>query len=313
MAWKRAAEIALVCCVAACPIAISGEDRIATDRFRARSLTYPYDEGAIWAMPGEKIPLAVTAPATRLHRIDAPNGGLVATGPNKWTWEAPVKPGLYSLKVKTPAGDTLADFSAFVMVPSKAVTNGVLNRYDIGEYPESPLKGNPIYIPPNGFIEVTRQNEDTKVSPNFRIKEFLAKQKGDYPKYLVLDERLVFLLEAIGAHLKPLGWDAGDIFVMSGYRTPYYNKQLDDTKYSLHQWGRASDIFLDKDDNGRMDDFNKDRVSSKEDAVALADVLEVLAKTPELRSFIGGIGIYGPTSAHGPFVHVDTRPGRARW
>ena len=159
-------------------------------------------------MPGEKIPLAVTAPATRLHRIDAPQGGLVSTGPNTWTWEAPVKPGLYGLKVKTPAGDTLADFSVFVMVPSSSVTKGVLNRYDIGEYPETPLKGNPIYIPPKGFIEVTRQNEDTKVSPNFRIKEFLAKQKGDYPKYLVLDERLVFLLEAIGAHLKPLGWDA---------------------------------------------------------------------------------------------------------
>jgi uncharacterized protein YcbK (DUF882 family) len=100
---------------------------------------------------------------------------------------------------------------------------------------------------------------------------------------------------------------------MSGYRTPYYNKQLDDTKYSLHQWGRAADIFLDKDDNGRMDDFNKDGVISKDDAAALAGVLEGLAKTPELRSFIGGLGIYGPTSAHGPFVHVDTRPWKARW
>ena len=110
MAWKRAAEIALVWCVAACPIALSGEDRIATDRFRARSLTYPYDEGAIWAMPGEKIPLAVTAPATRLHSLDAPNGALLATGPNTWTWEAPVKPGLYSLKVKNPAGDTVVEF-----------------------------------------------------------------------------------------------------------------------------------------------------------------------------------------------------------
>jgi len=128
VAWKRAAEIALACCVAASPIAVSGEDRIETDRFRARSLTYPYDEGAIWAMPGEKIPLAVTAPATRLYRIDAPQGGLVATGPNKWTWEAPVKPGVYGLKVKAPGGDTLADFSAFVMVPSDAGVNGVLNR-----------------------------------------------------------------------------------------------------------------------------------------------------------------------------------------
>jgi hypothetical protein len=47
--------------------------------------------------------------------------------------------------------------------------------------------------------------------------------------------------------------------------------------------------------------------------VALAETLEALAKTAELKGFIGGIGIYGATSAHGPFVHVDTRPWSARW
>jgi hypothetical protein len=311
-AWKRAAEIALLCCVA-WPSALQGDDLPARERFRIRAVTYPYDRSAIFAMPGEKIPLSVGAPATRLHSIDAPRGGLVATSPNKWTWEAPVKPGLYQLKLKNPAGHTVADLSAFVMIPSKSVRNGVLNEFRIGAYPEKPLEGNPVYIPPKGFIEVTRDNEDTKVSPNFRIKEFLTKQKAAYPKYLVLDERLVFLLEAIGARLKARGWDAGDIFIMSGYRTPYYNTLLDDTKYSLHQWGRAADIFLDKDDNGRMDDFNKDKVVSREDAVALAGVIEGLAKTAELGPFIGGIGIYGPTSAHGPFVHVDTRPWKARW
>lgn len=62
-----------------------------------------------------------------------------------------------------------------------------------------------------------------------------------------------------------------------------------------------------------MDDFNKDNMISKEDAADLAGVLERLAKTAELSSLVGGIGIYGPTSAHGPFVHVDTRPWRARW
>jgi hypothetical protein len=310
---KRAAELALICCAVFWPAALAGDDRAANVRFRARVLTYPYHEGAIFAMPGEKIPLAVSAPAARLHRIDSPQAAVVATGRNKWTWEAPLRPGLYPLKVKDPSGDTVADFSAFVMVPSKTVRKGVLNEYEIGFYPETPLKNNPIYIPPKGFIEVTRENEDTKVSPNFRIKEFLTKQKSGYPKYLVLDERLVYLLEAIGAHLEPRGWDAGDIFVMSGYRTPYYNKQLDDTTYSLHQWGRAADIFLDKDDNGLMDDFNKDKAVSKEDAVELAGVLDALSKTAELKSFIGGIGIYGSTSAHGPFVHVDTRPWKARW
>ncbi len=310
---KRVAEVALLCCVAAWPNALHGDDEVPGERFRARTLTYPYDESAIFAMPGEKVPLSVSAPARRLHSIDAPQGGLVATGPNTWTWEAPLRPGVYPLKVKTPSGNTIADVTAFVMVPSSAVRNGVLNAYQIGLYPETPLKGNPMYIPPKGFIEVTDDNEDTKVSPNFRIKAFLTKQKSGFPKYLALDERLVFLLEAIGAHLEPRGWGAGDIFIMSGYRTPYYNKQLDDTRYSLHQWGRAADIFLDKDKDGRMDDFNKDKVISRDDAVALADVLEGLAKTPELGAFIGGIGIYGSTAGHGPFVHVDTRPGRARW
>ena len=309
---KRVAELALLCC-ALWPHVLDAEDRVPGERFRARSLTYAYDEGAIFAMPGEKIPLSVSAPAKRLHRIDAPQGALTATGPNKWTWEAPIKPGVYPLKVKNPEGHTVADFSAFVMVSSTTVRMGVLNDYQIGAYPDTPLRGNPVYIPPKGFIEVTKDNEDTKVSPGFRIKEFATKQKGGYPKYLVLDERLVYLLEAIGAHLQPRGWGSDDIFIMSGYRTPYYNKLLDDTKYSLHQWGRASDIFLDKDKNGKMDDFNKDGVISKDDAAALATVLEGLAKTAELSSFIGGIGIYGPTSAHGPFVHVDTRPWKARW
>jgi len=311
--WKRAAEIVVLCCVAAWPIALEGDDLLPRERFGARTLTYPYDEGAIFAMPGEKIPLSVSAPAARLHAIDAPQGGLSARSPNKWTWEAPAKPGVYQVKLKNPAGHTVADFSAFVMVPSTAVRDGVLNEFRIGAYPDKPLKGNPVYIPPKAFIEVTKANEDTKVSPNFRIKEFLTKQTGGYPKYLVLDERLVFLLEAIGTQLEARGWDAGDIFVMSGYRTPYYNTLLQDTKYSLHQWGRAADIFLDKDDNGRMDDFNNDKVVSRDDAVALAQFVEALAKTAELQSFIGGIGIYGSTTAHGPFVHVDTRPWKARW
>lgn len=309
----RVARLALLCCVAAGPAALLGDDRVPGERFRARTLAYAYEDGAIFAVPGEKIPLSVSAPASRLHRVDAPQGALTATGPNKWTWEAPRRPGVYPLKVRNPDGDTIADFSAFVMVPSQSVRQGVLNEYRIGFYPGAPPNGNPIYLPPKGFIEVTKDNEDTKVSPGFRIKEFLTKQKGGYPKYLVLDERLVFLLEAIGRHLEPRGWDSEDIFIMSGYRTPYYNEQLDDTKYSLHQWGSAADIFLDEDDNGRMDDFNRDGVISKHDAVALAAFLEGLARTAELRSFIGGIGIYGATAGHGPFVHVDTRPWKARW
>ncbi len=309
--------ITLLLCLAAGAImrstAVDADEPAPSERLTVRSLTYQYDEGAIFALPGEKIPLAVNAPRTRFHSVDAQQGGLTTIGPNRWTWEAPARPGVYEMKVKDPAGATIADFSAFVMVPAAAVRNGVLNNYRIGFYPDTPLKGDPIYVPPKGFIEVTRENQDEKVSENFRIKQFVAKQESGFPKYVVLDERLVFLLEAIGRHLESRGWDADDIVVMSGYRTPFYNKLLDDTAYSLHQWGRAADIFLDKDGNGRMDDLNKDHVVSKQDAIELAQLLESLATTAELSGFIGGVGIYDSTPAHGPFVHVDTRPWRARW
>lgn len=281
--------------------------------FRVRSLALPYATGAVFAMPHEKVALAVATPTVRLFSLDAPQGALTSTGPNTWTWLAPGEKGRYPLEVRFPGAGKVMDFNAFVMVPASDVKNGMLNGFQIGAYPARPLNGNAAYIAPKGFIEVTKDNEDTKVSPHFRLKQFLTKQKSGYPKYLVLDERLIYLLEEVGKDLEPMGFNADDIFVMSGYRTPFYNKAIDDTEFSMHQWGRASDIFLDKNHDGMMDDLNKDRTVNRDDAVALANVLERLAKTPELSGFIGGIGIYAATSAHGPFVHVDTRPWKARW
>jgi hypothetical protein len=262
-------------------------------------------------MPHEKIPVAITSPAGRLFALEAPKGALLAVAPNKWTWEAPGEKGLYPLEIRQPGADKVADFKAFVMVPATQVKGGMLNGFRIGSYPAKPLNGNPSYLPPKGFIEVTKDNDDTKISPHFRIKQFLTKQAGDYPRYLVLDERLIYVLETIGKNLE--GFSADDIFVMSGYRTPYYNKAIGDTEYSMHQWGRAADIFLDKNHDGMMDDLNKDKVIDRNDAVALANLVERLAATPELSGFVGGIGIYSSTAAHGPFVHVDTRPWKARW
>src|SRR3954463_5185598 len=115
---------------------------------------------------------------------------------------------------------------------------------------------------------------------------------------------MIYLLEPNGRRLEPLGYGTDDFFIMSGYRTPFYNKAIGDTAFSMHQWGRASDIFLDKNHDGMMDDFNKDKNIDRNDAAALANFLEGLAKSGELSGFIGGIGIYAATSAHGPFVHV---------
>ena len=51
--------------------------------------------------------------------------------------------------------------------------NGLLNGYAIGQYPARLLNGNPIYERPAGFVEVTKDNEDTRLSPHFKLKQFL--------------------------------------------------------------------------------------------------------------------------------------------
>src|SRR5206468_2678029 len=88
---------------------------------------------------------------------------------------------------------------AFEMVPATAVKKGLMNGYRIGAYPAKPLKGNPLYVPPVGFIEVTKDNQETKVSPHFVLKQFLCKEdtSKQFPKYIVLKERLPLKLEAI--------------------------------------------------------------------------------------------------------------------
>ena len=87
------------------------------------------------------------------------------------------RPGTYKLIAFDGPGekDAIA-VHAFVMVPASAVKNGMLNGYRIGAYPAKPLKGNPLYVPPAGFIEVTKDNQDTKVSPHFTLKQFLCKE-----------------------------------------------------------------------------------------------------------------------------------------
>ena len=107
----------------------------------------------------------------------------------------------------------------------------------------------------------------------------------------------------------------GDVFLISGFRTPVYNETGGSTagrgKLSRHMYGDAADVAIDNDGNGRMDDLTGDGRVTVADARVLAEAAEeVERRYPHL---IGGIGVYRPTSAHGGFVHIDTRGYRARW
>jgi len=272
--------------------------------------TWPYDTAFVSVMPGASVVFdAVDGPAGK-YTFETKDGTAVQTAARRWKWTAPDRPGTYELKVDGPGATVKVH--AFVLMPATRVQNGTLNGYRIGAYPAA--RG-AVYRPPPGFIELTRENEDTKVSPHFELKQFLCKQEPvkQYPKYLLLEEPLLLKLEAVLARVRTLGFKADTLYVMSGYRTPLYNKALGDVAYSMHQWGSAADVFVDTHTKGQMDDLNKDRRVDVDDARFLYDEIDAMLMMSMFKRLEGGLGYYPATSAHPPFVHIDARGTRARW
>lgn len=211
----------------------------------------------------------------------------------------------------------VADFSLITMRPFDEKQRGRIGTYMIGSWPgESGRPMKPRYENPRGFIEVTRENRDTRVSEHFRLRDFLTKgQENVWPKYLVLEPRLVDKLELIISELQRSGVKVEHMTVMSGFRTPSYNAGGGNTagraNLSRHMYGDAADVFVDNDRDGTLDDINGDGRVDKSDAKVMADAAERVERAhPEL---LGGIGTYKACCGHGPFIHVDTRGYRARW
>jgi hypothetical protein len=282
-----------------------------------RGETTAYRDAFVAAMPGDAVIFDAAGPAGT-YALETEHGTAVQQSARQWRWTAPDRPGTYELKFTGPGRKEAHDdlvVHAFVMVPATEARNGVLNGYRIGEYPATPLKGNPIYLPPPGFIEVTKENQDTKVSPHFTLKQFLCKQDTAraFPKYLLLKERLPLKLEAVLQRVNELGVNVGTLNVMSAYRTPYYNHAIGDVKYSMHQWGSAADVYVDPEKKNRMDDLNRDKRVDIDDARFLYDEIERMLALKEFKKLQGGMGYYRATSAHPPFVHVDVRGTAARW
>lgn len=228
---------------------------------------------------------------------------------------APKEPGYYLLKATNKQTGEFATLNVFVMTSMEKVDKtGKLNGYTIGKYPEKPLKDNPIYLPPPGLIEVLPEQASIRLSPNFTLRQFLSKQQQGFPKYVHLRAGLLLKLEKILYTLNEEGHAVEGLTIMSGYRTPYYNKAIGNVQYSRHVWGGAADFYIDQSPkDGIMDDLNKDGVVNRDDAVWLADFISNMSKQGAFGPRVGGLGIYGSNAAHGPFVHVDVRGTLARW
>ena len=230
---------------------------------------------------------------------------------------APEESGVWSTAIRV--GNVLkqvADFSVITLTPISERRRGRIGLYYIGTWPTERGRPHAGYTTPSGFIEVTPDNQDTPVSDHFALGDFLTHdQQGVWPKYLVLDLRLVDKLELVLQDLEEHGYSTAGVHVMSGFRTPQYNVRGGDPRgratLSRHMYGDASDIFIDNDGNGWMDDLNYDgKLNIKDAEVILAAVDRVELEHPGL---VGGAGVYPAEGGHGPFIHIDVRGYRARW
>ncbi|MEO8036333.1 MAG: hypothetical protein ABI837_17995, partial [Acidobacteriota bacterium] len=234
-------------------------------------------------------------------------------------FHAPQAPGIYNLAVRVnEATRDVRDFNVITLVPFRQKQKGKIGLYFLGSWPfeGGGTPRTPAYANPSGFIEVTAQNENTQISEHFRLRDFLTKnQPGVWPKYLLLNPILLDKLELTIQELEADGIVVKHVQVMSGFRTPLYNHTGGNTagraNLSRHMYGDASDIFIDNDGNGAMDDLNHDgRIDIRDAQVIQAAVDQVERKYPAL---VGGVGVYVACCGHGPFTHIDVRGFRARW
>jgi hypothetical protein len=249
-----------------------------------------------------------------VYDLEVAGGAVIEAGTHRWVWQAPEVEGLHEVKVVRQQDAAAVSLRVFVLVPLSRVKDGWLNGYRIGNYPATPLRGLAIYKPPRGLIEVTPEIAEVKISPHFTVGQFLCKQEAGWPRYLALRPRLIQKLELILEAANTAGYRCDSFAVMSGYRTPWYNKVIGNVKYSRHIFGGAADIYIDvAPRDGQMDDLNRDGKVNIEDAAVLYAIIDGLYGKPRYAAFVGGLGQYRRTANHGPFVHVDVRGTRARW
>jgi hypothetical protein len=281
---------------------------------------------SLFALPGETVPfdLATYAGAAPQllprYRIEASPGIRVELGSDmKFLLTSPDEVGIYPVVFQEVTEPTVPQplpyrVQLVVMRPANEAVNGVLDGYPVGRYPADDSSEPWAFQRPRGFIEVTPENENTLLSDHITLADLQCHLNAPFPHFLATQTSLLVKLEGIADELLQRGLPGDHIKVMSGFRTPEYNREIGNrTTFSRHIAGDAADIFIDKDGDGRMDDLNHDgRVNSRDARVLLA-LVEKMDDSEAYGPLVGGASAYRANREHGPFVHVDTRGYPARW
>jgi len=261
----------------------------------------PYDYWFVKVLPGENARFSL--PGGHSLRAD---GDLVEVSEGKAAWTAPQETGFHEIEITDAEGETVQQVTAIVLEPAENFEDGSEDGFRMDKHPRTP---------PAGYIRLTEEDMDRRITPHFRAGQFICKQQpGHWPKYIALTDPMMRRLEALLISLREDGvTDAETLYVMSGFRSPFYNFGIGATEFSRHMWGDAADVYVDvAPQDGVMDDLNGDGALNKKDADWLYDYAqELFAERDDLPD--GGIGSYGANAVHGPFVHIDGRGRAARW
>jgi len=286
----------------------------ASFQIRVRDLVIPYRVLALTVRPGETLEISLDGVGTGKgagslpFQFRTPEGLAPPVTPGRWQWTAPRETGAVPLRIESLSDGDAISLNVLVIHPFDAVENGSMNGFRIGEYRLSRDRS-----PPPGFIEAHPEVLGLRVAPGFVLRQFLPHQPGN-PRYLALSEALLLKLEAVLEEVKASGIEARTLHVMSGFRTPFYNRAIGNTTdASRHLWGDAADIFIDETGNGRMDDLTGNGSGGHEDALLLHQIVERVEARGEPHVRPGGLHIYRANAVRGPFLHVDARGVPARW
>ncbi|QQD17830.1 hypothetical protein I6N98_16030 [Spongiibacter nanhainus] len=297
------------------PLALIANERafdsgLAGFEVNLNKLSNPYRVFGYFLLPNATLTLDSSTNFTATYDGE---GKLNQISPRRWQWLAPSNSGVHKLHLIS-ANEQAMQINVFVLEPINKIKKGWLNGYQIGNYPVKAFRGLPEYLPPPGLFAVNPENADIAVSPHFVLGQFICKQATQSrDKYLILRPEMLLKLETILQATNRSGIRTDTFHIMSGYRTPYYNRAIGNTPYSRHIYGGAADFFIDvSPKDGRMDDLNRDGRFDQADAAWLYEFIDGLSQNNGWH-FIGGLGEYGANAAHGPFVHIDVRGYRARW
>ena len=275
-------------------------------------LSFSLPRMSLFLLPGESVDItAGLAPAMQEAKATCKTGKLERRTTGEWRYTAPTRSGEDMLNFSQQGGSAKAQVRVCILIPAVYTKKGHINGYHIGDYVTN--HANPIYTPPKGYYEVLGTNADEWLTDHVQMRDIVSKQVDGYPRYIVLQPKLLVKLEAALSELQKAGVKVRRFSFISGYRTPYYNAKIENVGLSRHQYGDAADVFVDFDKDGYMDDVNHDGVHDIKDAQYLADIVNRMDTAPQYRHLLGGLGVYKPRVGRTAFVHIDTRGYKARW